>query len=172
MKWVLIGCGGGSVLALLAVCCGGVLFYYWIDRDIDPGPQNERLTDEQVAAMAKKYDLLPTRENVEMFILEVGSYKDTSVGPDVGTEKEIKQVQTVLRALGYDIELTGTFDDKTAAAVIDFKTKHGMTQSYKFSNGEPAINEYVDKKAAEALVAALKAKEEGRDRPTGDAPQK
>jgi len=43
--------------------------------------------------------------------------------------------------------------------VIDFKQRHGITQSYRLADGQPAVNEYVDDRTAALLVEAMKAGE-------------
>ncbi len=108
------------------------------------------------AAIAKKYGILGTPENVKAFKDEVASYREGAIGPDAGTPEQVAQLQSVLRKLGYDVEPTGTFDEATALAVIDFKQKNGISQGYQLADGKPAINEYVDESTAKAMVAALK----------------
>ncbi|HEY9857001.1 MAG TPA: peptidoglycan-binding domain-containing protein, partial [Stenomitos sp.] len=108
------------------------------------------------ASIAKKYGILGTAENVKAFKDEVASYPEGAIGPDAGTPEQVAQLQTILRKLGYDVQPSGTFDENTALAVIDFKKKNSITQGYKLADGTPAINEYVDEATAQAMVAALK----------------
>ncbi len=114
-------------------------------------------SDQQVQQIAQQYGLEPTAQNVANFLSEVQSYAKNAIGPDSGTSDQVKQLQTVLRALGYDVDPSGTFDDKTAAAVVDFKKENGIHQSYNMADGSPAVNEYVDSATAQAMVAAVKA---------------
>ena len=111
----------------------------------------KNLTPEMAAQIAKKYNLDPGLENVKNFLGEVAQYKGSTVGPDTGTPEEVKQLQSLLRAAGYDVKDSGSFDDITSAAVIDFKQKNGFHQTYQMKNGQAAVNEYVDQKTAEAL---------------------
>ncbi|MEB3298069.1 MAG: peptidoglycan-binding protein [Candidatus Sericytochromatia bacterium] len=117
------------------------------------------LSEDRVKAVAERYGLLPTSRNVEAFVREIRSYEQDSIGPDTGTPEQVRQLQTVLRAYGYNVEPSGTFDDATAESVIDFKQRHGITQSYRLADGKPAVNEYVDDRTAALLVEAMKAGE-------------
>ncbi|MEB3236103.1 MAG: peptidoglycan-binding protein [Candidatus Sericytochromatia bacterium] len=117
------------------------------------------LSEERIQAVAERYGLLPTSRNVEAFVQEIRSYETDSIGPDTGSPEQVRQLQTVLRAYGYKVEPSGTFDDATAEAVIDFKQRHGITQSYRLADGQPAVNEYVDDRTAALLVEAMKAGE-------------
>jgi|GEM_PF-1098585 LysM repeat protein len=109
-------------------------------------------------AIAQKYGLLDTPENIKAFKAELASYKDSAIGPDTQDPQAIKQLQTLLKNLGYDVPTDGTFDQNTALAVIDFKQKHGIHQSYQLADGTPAINEYVDQATAQAMVSEAKKK--------------
>ncbi|MNT55144.1 putative peptidoglycan binding domain protein [compost metagenome] len=73
------------------------------------------------------------------------------MGPDAGTPEQVRQVQSALRVAGYDVEASGTFDEATALAVIDFKYKNGLNQSYRMEDGVSAVNEYLDPASAKAL---------------------
>ena len=114
------------------------------------------LDDAQVSGIAQQFGLKPTRPNVEKFIQEIQGYQGQALGPDSGSPEEVSQLQVVLKALGYAVEPTGTFDDATTQAVIDFKGQMGITQGYLMADDTPGINEYVDENTAQALVAALK----------------
>ena len=107
---------------------------------------------------ADKYGILQTPENLEAFRKEVASYAENAIGPDAGSPEDVKELQGLLRQLGYDVEPSGTFDETTSLAVIDFKQKNGITQSYKLASGKPAINEYVDEQTAKAMLEAARDK--------------
>jgi len=133
----------------------------YVDRppaSADPAA-NAPLSEDRIQAVAERYGLLPTSRNVEAFVKEIRSYEKDSIGPDTGTPEQVRQLQTVLRAYGYKVDPSGTFDDATAEAVIDFKQRHGITQSYRLADGQPAVNEYVDDRTAALLVEAMKAGE-------------
>ncbi|MNY10947.1 putative peptidoglycan binding domain protein [compost metagenome] len=69
----------------------------------------------------------------------------------------VKQLQTLLARLGYDkVTSNGTFDDATGDAIIDFKVKHGLHQTYKLADGTWAVNEYVGEDTAQAMAKAVK----------------
>ena len=117
---------------------------------------SNQLSDAQVAQLAKQYGLAGDRANVEAFAAEVNSYRNSAIGPDAGTKDDITKLQQVLEQLGYgDVKASGAFDSATANAVIDFKQKHGIHQTYKLTNGDWAINEYVDENTANAMAVAL-----------------
>ena len=120
-----------------------------------PAEPETGLSTEQVAQLAKDYGLLPSRRNIEAFSEEVNSYRESAIGPDVGDADTIKKLQTVLARLGFTVESSGTFDEATTQAVIDFKVKHGLHQNYKLANGDFAINEYVDEETAQAMANEL-----------------
>ncbi|MBO9540905.1 peptidoglycan-binding protein [bacterium] len=108
--------------------------------------------------IAKKYGILDTPANIEAFKAEVASYAEGAIGPETDNPQQVAQLQTILRKIGYDVTPSGNFDEDTALAVIDFKQRAGITQSYKMADGTPAVNEYVDEQTAKALVAVAKRK--------------
>ena len=116
-----------------------------------PPESSEGLTEEKAAGIAAKYRLAPGLDNVKQFLTEVAGYQETAVGPDVGTPEQVRQVQAALRVAGYEIEASGTFDEATALAVIDFKYKNDLHQSYRKEDGVWAVNEYMDTASAKAL---------------------
>lgn len=118
-----------------------------LPEGVDP----QKLTPETAVELAKQYGLDPSLDNVKAFLGEVAGYKDQAIGPDTGNPEEIKQLQALLRTVGYDLQATGAWDEATAASVIDFKQKNGIQQGYKLANGQNAINEYVDHATAEVL---------------------
>lgn len=115
----------------------------------------DSLTQEQATEIASKYGLDPALENVKRFLTEVSEYPGNAIGPDTGEAADVAQLQNVLKSLGYPVQATGTFDDVTANAVCDFKKKHNLHQSYRLSNGEYAVNEYVGQATANAMIEAL-----------------
>lgn len=106
--------------------------------------------------IAAKYGLLDTPENIKAFKAEVASYAEGAIGPETDNPKQVAQLQTILRKIGYDVKPSGTFDEDTALAVIDFKQRVGITQTYRMADGTPAVNEYVDELTAKALVSVAK----------------
>lgn len=116
-----------------------------------PTERSEGLNAEKAAEIAAKYRIAPELENVRGFLEEVAGYAETAVGPDSGTPEQVRQVQAALRVAGYDVEASGTFDEGTALAVIDFKYKNGLHQNYRKEDGVWAVNEYLDATSAKAL---------------------
>lgn len=122
-----------------------------------PAESGEGLTAERAAAIAAQYRLDPALENVRSFLSEVTRYPESAVGPDAGTPEQVRQVQSALRVAGYELEASGTFDEATALAVIDFKAKNGLHQSYRQADGTMAVNEYLDPGSAKALFDKIQA---------------
>lgn len=119
-------------------------------------PAETAKLDAQGQELATRYNLLATPENIRAFVSEIASYRESAIGPDVGSAEDINKLQRVLAALGYrDVKETGKFDEATDAAVMDFKTRHGLHQTYKLADGTWAINEYVDEATARAMADAL-----------------
>lgn len=116
-----------------------------------PTESSEGLTAEKAAEIAAKYRLAPELENVKLFLSEVAGYQDSAVGPDAGTPEQVRQVQAALRVAGYEVEASGTFDEATSLAVIDFKYKNDLHQGYRMEDGVWAVNEYLDPASAKAL---------------------
>jgi peptidoglycan hydrolase-like protein with peptidoglycan-binding domain len=111
-----------------------------------------------VAAIAQQYNLLATAENVQAFLNEVKTYEtDGALGPGTANTSAVKDLQTVLAKFGFAVPATGTYDNATAQAVIQFKTQNGIRQSYKAANGQPAVNEYADKQTLEFIMKKLEA---------------
>lgn len=110
----------------------------------------------QVEAIATQRNLLPTAENVAAFQAEVATYGQ-AVGPDSGAEA-VKRVQSLLGRLGYQVPASGTLDDATAEAIMAFKKKAGIHQTYRLPNGDFAINEYVDPVTELRMRSALQAR--------------
>lgn len=101
------------------------------------------------AAVATQYGLQPSQENVSLFLAEVGKYNQGgALGPGQGPERaaDIKELQRLLKnVFGYTgVTESGTFDQATAAAVIEYKKRNGLKQTYRAADGNFAINEYAD----------------------------
>ncbi len=111
-----------------------------------------------VAAIAQQYNLFATAENVQAFLNEVKTYEtDGALGPGTSNTSAVKDLQTILAKFGFAVPATGTYDNATAQAVIQFKTQNGIRQSYKAANGQPAVNEYADKQTLEFIMKKLEA---------------
>lgn len=122
-----------------------------IPKGIDP----KKVTEEETIALARKYGLATDPVNVRTFLIEVESYEGNAIGPDVGSPEQVRQLQTLLRAVGYDVDKTGIWDEKTTHAVIDYKTRHGFHQSYKKADGTDAVNEYATPDVIDHLIQKL-----------------
>lgn len=105
---------------------------------------------EEVTRIAAQYGLLPTKENVDAFILEAQSYEKPGPGnfqtlvPNSPNTEATTQVQTILKAWGYQVTPNGQYDAATQAAVKQFKIDNGLHQTYKSADGKWAVNECFD----------------------------
>jgi nucleoid-associated protein YgaU len=134
-------------------------------------------TGEQREAIVKQFGLAAGDANFQNFWREVSSYPNSAVGPDTGSVDDRKGLQTMLKRLGYDVEVTGDYyqngpDGKprvdarglpvspTADAVMHFKRLAGIKQGYQVMgpDGKPAadVNEYVDARTREAMTVTLR----------------
>jgi len=72
------------------------------------GPSTRKSLEEEI--VARKEDLLP-KENL---------------GPESGNTSAIKKLQKALSSLGYDIDVNGSYDDKTSKAVLKFQIDNNV----------------------------------------------
>lgn len=123
------------------------------------------MAEGEIARLLQERRLLGTQVNARLFTAEIESYRKTqALGPDTTDAEALKRLQTLLGAAGFQTPATGTFDEATANAVIAFKLREGIHQTYRNADGTFAVNEYVDEATARALVeAARKAAEASKD---------
>ncbi len=122
-----------------------------IPKGVDP----KKVTEDDTTVLARKYGLDIDPVNVRTFLIEVQSYEGNAIGPDVGSPEQVKQLQTLLRAVGYDVDKTGIWDDKTTHGLIDYKTRNGFSQTYKKADGSAAVNEYATPDVIDHLIHKL-----------------
>ena len=97
------------------------------------------------AAIAARYRLLNTAENVQAFMAEVRSYQQAgALGPGSTQTQPIKDLQTILARLGFAVSPSGQYDEATSQAVVAYKQKFGLHNSYRAADGGWAVNEYAD----------------------------
>jgi hypothetical protein len=102
-----------------------------------PGPDH--------AAIAAQYRLLNSPENIQAFMAEVRSYQQAgALGPGSTQTQPIKDLQTILARLGFAVSPTGQYDEATSQAVVAYKQKFGLHNSYRAADGGWAVNEYAD----------------------------
>ena len=112
----------------------------------DPGG-----TDYQ--AIAKQYNLFPTRENVNCFLAEAQGYeKNGALGPGINAPDDVKELQQVLKNFGFNLTVSGTYDNATGQAIIDFKKAYGIHQNYKNTDGTWAVNDYADQQTLKKIM--------------------
>ncbi|MEB3236693.1 MAG: peptidoglycan-binding protein [Candidatus Sericytochromatia bacterium] len=118
-------------------------------------PGQPALSPEE-QALATQYKLWPSRENILAFRAEVASYQQQQViGPGSGSPEAVRDLQTALARLGYPLQANGQFDAATADAVMRFKRDNGIQQNYRSADGQWAINEYVEPRTMQAILARL-----------------
>lgn len=114
--------------------------------------------DAESAQIAKAYNLLPTKDNVQAFLAEVRQYEaNGTLGPDSKDTDSIKELQTVFKQMGYAVDVTGKYDEKTCGAVIRFKRENNLHQNYRLADGTWGVNEYLDSQTMAALQQKLSA---------------
>jgi pyruvate/2-oxoglutarate dehydrogenase complex dihydrolipoamide acyltransferase (E2) component len=77
--------------------------------------------------------------------------KEGAVGAETGSLADRQAVQNALVARGYQVPTTGTFDEATIAAIIDFKRKNNLAAGFTNDRGEAVFTPYIDRREAEAL---------------------
>ncbi|MBO9541669.1 peptidoglycan-binding protein [bacterium] len=118
--------------------------------------------DENTRALAEQYKLQPTKENVDAFLAEVQGYASPgpngfqTLGPGNPNAEAITQIQQLMKSWGYSVEPTGQYDSATQAAVRSFKQSNGLHQTYKGTDGNFAVNEYLDYQTYQKMEAIVK----------------
>ncbi len=78
--------------------------------------------------------------------------KEGAIGAETGSLADRQAVQDALVARGYQVPTTGTFDEATIAAIIDFKRKNNLAAGFTNDRGEAVFTPYIDRREAEALL--------------------
>lgn len=108
-------------------------------------------------AIATQYKLYSSQDNVNAFLAEVKTYqtKDANgfqpLGPGSTDSASITQVQNALSKVGFQVAASGQWDATTQQAIMSFKTKYGIHQSYRGADGNWAVNEYADAQTLQKL---------------------
>lgn len=90
----------------------------------------------EIEKFAKYNDVHLTMENLERFIAEASTYKDTAITPESGPEA-IKDLQSKFARLGYPVQPTGVYDRSTQEAVYAFKARHNIHEGY--GSSDPSV---------------------------------
>ncbi len=137
---------GSSFLSVLAGIWSGVVsFFKGVWNKLFGSSQSTQALDSTSAQVAQQYNLLPTEANVQAFLVEARSYEqDGTLGPGSPSSNAITQIQQALASWGYSVHPSGTWDQATSSAVIAFKQKYGIHQTYQMADGSWAVNAYVD----------------------------
>ncbi len=129
-----------------------------------PAPQTPPASTSgtvDTAAIATQYRLLNTPENVQTFLSEVRSYQTPDaqgyvvLGPGSTDQESIRAIQAALTQVGFPVSSTGSYDTATQQAVIAFKTREGLRQTYRSQDGNFAINEYLDRPSFAKLASMV-----------------
>lgn len=107
-------------------------------------------------AIATAYDLYPAEENVNAFLAEVRMYENNgTLGPGTVQAPAVRDLQRALNRFGYNLTVSGEFDEATGKAVVAYKKYNGIHQTYRKSDGYWAINEYIDPTTFNSMMAQL-----------------
>jgi hypothetical protein len=107
-------------------------------------------------AIATAYDLNPTEENVSAFLAEVREYeRDGTLGPGTTQTAAVRDLQRALVRFGYQVTVSGEFDEATGRAVVAYKKANGLRQTYRMADGNWAVNEYIDPDTFNSMMARL-----------------
>lgn len=112
-------------------------------------------------AIIKQYGLLATQENVDAFLADTRAYKtDGTLGPGMDSPADIREMQTILSKLGYDVTVNSVYDEATTAAVMKFKKDEGLHENYKLADGSYAVNQYATRATLVKLLEKASAQPE------------
>ncbi|MBM3267582.1 MAG: peptidoglycan-binding protein [Candidatus Sericytochromatia bacterium] len=135
----------GFLDVVKSIFSGIVNFFKGIWNKLVGGNKPAEPLDPDSAAIAQTYRLFPSKENVQAFLLEARRYEqDGTLGPGSPNSQAVQQVQQALAAWGFAVSVNGQYDQATANAVIQFKLRYGLHQSYRSADGNWAVNEYLD----------------------------
>lgn len=143
----------GTVFSFLGNVFSGVVnFFKGLWNKLFGGTQSTQPLDSTSAQVAQQYGLLPTEANVQAFLVEARSYEQNgTLGPGSPPSNAIQQIQQALASWGYQVTPSGTWDQATSSAVIGFKQKYGIHQTYQMADGTWAVNAYVDDNTLAAM---------------------
>jgi hypothetical protein len=80
------------------------------------------------------------------------SKSDESIGPDVGSSEQVGHLQDFLNQIGgYSLNRSSSFDAATEKALLDYKSKKGLSEAVVKKDGSPLILPYVDQKTLDKM---------------------
>ena len=127
---------------------------------VAPQPQQvgpNGLTPEE-AQLAAQQGLLATKDNVAAFMREAQGLEQTNaLGPGVNNPQAVGELQTLLKQWGYNVNVTGAWDQATSDAVLQFKGQNNLFASYRMANGQPGIHPFIDEATKQAMIRRLQA---------------
>lgn len=114
------------------------------------GTSNGGLTPEELA-FARENKLWPTRENIQAFVAEKEATKNC-MQPGSSDAMRISALRANVGWAGYMTPGGGVFDTSLAQALVAFKARVGVRQSYRTADGSWAINDVADPNFKAALL--------------------
>ncbi|MEB3284863.1 MAG: peptidoglycan-binding protein [Candidatus Sericytochromatia bacterium] len=109
----------------------------------------------QVSLRLLQSSSLRDKAIMEATVREAARLQASAIGPEVGSREARQLVQQYLDALGYQVPVSGTFEESTLDALLDFKRKNGIAAGFKDDKGDPVYTPYVDGRTADALLNAI-----------------
>ena len=120
--------------------------------DVNPYADATTLNAMGIALRLLQDPSLRTERASEAAVKEAARLAKEAVGAETGSLADRQTVQNALVANGYQVPTTGTFDEATIAAIIDFKRKNNLAAGFTNDRGEAVFTPYIDRREAEALL--------------------
>lgn len=122
-----------------------------------PQPAAPSTAPADTSRTAQQYGLTDTPANVAAFqqALQRVSGEPGVLGPGASAPQAVTELQQLLSSWGYNVPATGQFDPPTAEAVLAWKTKAGLAESFQLANGQPGVLPFVDARTRDAMLKAL-----------------
>lgn len=120
-------------------------------------PQTPATSGPDDATLAAQFGLAPDAANVAAFKQTLASQQAEPdvIGPGSANTEAVKELQQLLSGWGYQVSATGQFDPATADAVMQFKTATGLTEAFKFANGQPGVTPFIDNRTRAKMLELL-----------------
>jgi hypothetical protein len=102
--------------------------------------------EQQVCTQA---GILATKENLTKFLAQAQAIEASAdvIGPGLrDTRDTVNELQQVLKQFGYAVNVTGTFDQATVAAVLKFKKDNGVSYDYLMADNTPGVHPFIDQR--------------------------
>ncbi|MEB3329706.1 MAG: peptidoglycan-binding protein [Candidatus Sericytochromatia bacterium] len=122
-----------------------------------PTPQQPVTLPADDATLAAQFGLAADPANVAAFkaTLAQARSEPNVIGPGFVGPETVTELQQVLGQLGHPAPLTGQFDAPTAEALMTWKAAVGLTEGFRFTNGQPGTIPFVDARTRAQMIAVL-----------------